>query len=112
VRCKLRSKATWDFTLPLLQHLRARGVEQAVLDDLFAHGPMGDWPARTSVYVGVDQISSALHQFYAQGVPCIQAYERGYSEPELYVLPATGVHTTDYPGALRQLQAMFPPLPN
>ncbi len=112
VRCMLRSKATWDFTLPLLQHLRARGMDGAMLDALFAQGPMSDWPARTSVYLGVDQVSSALHQFYAQGVSCIQAFERGYSEPELYILPATGVQATDYPGALRLLQAMFPPLPN
>ncbi len=107
VPCKLRSKASWDVSELLANHLRREGILDAAIDEVFATGALSDWIAKTTVCIGIDQPSTALAQFASKGVACIQAADREYSEPELHTLPSRNVRLTDYNGALNKLMAIL-----
>ncbi len=107
VPCKVRSKASWDVSGLLDIHLRRAGIPDAVVNDIFATGELGDWAAKTTVCIGIDQPSTALTKFVTRGVDCMHVIDREYTETEMHTLPSRNVHLTDYNGALERLSAVL-----
>jgi hypothetical protein len=107
VPCKVRSKASWDVSGLLDIHLRREGIPDATVDAIFATGALGDWAAKTTVCIGIDQPTTALTQFVTRGVDCMNAIDREYTETEMHTLPSRNVHLTDYNGALERLSTLL-----
>ncbi|KQW99915.1 hypothetical protein ASC94_30730 [Massilia sp. Root418] len=107
VRCKVRSKASWDFSIVLASQLRAQGTPEAALAELFATGPLEPWAESTTICIALDQPTTALIKFLNAGAFCVQAIDRPYTETELHTLPDRDVLLSDYNGAMAALQAQL-----